>query len=71
MRMKLQISGMSCQHCLRRVEAALQGLAGVSSAQVDLEGGFALVDLSSPLSEQTLRQAIADAGYQLTASEAL
>ena len=39
----LQIEGMSCAHCRRAVAEALRELEGVSSVEVDLEGGKATV----------------------------
>ncbi|MEB3221717.1 MAG: cation transporter [Candidatus Sericytochromatia bacterium] len=40
---KLQIDGMSCDHCVRAVKQALEGVAGVARAEVtvgaaDVEG---------------------------------
>lgn len=65
----LHISGMTCQHCVRRVENALQELDGLGVEQIDLETGTALVDLAKPLADQLLRQTVEDAGYQLTQIE--
>jgi Cu+-exporting ATPase len=39
--MELAISGMTCGNCARHVTEALQGVAGVQSANVDLEAGQA------------------------------
>ena len=41
--MALAISGMTCNNCARHVTDALQGVAGVQSANVDLEAGQASV----------------------------
>jgi Cu+-exporting ATPase len=40
---QLAISGMNCANCARHVTEALQGVAGVESARVNLEGGRAVV----------------------------
>jgi copper chaperone len=40
----LKVKGMSCGHCVKAVTGALQGVSGVNNAQVDLEGGRALVE---------------------------
>jgi len=39
----LEVTGMSCQHCVGRVQAALKGVAGVEAVDVDLAGGSASV----------------------------
>jgi len=41
---KLIITGMTCGHCLAKVEKALKDLSGVYSAVVDLPNGEAEVD---------------------------
>ncbi len=40
----LNVGGMHCKHCSARVEAALNGVAGVKKAVVDLEKGTATVN---------------------------
>lgn len=57
----LTIEGMSCQHCVGRVEKALNALDGVK-ATVTLEPGEAKVE-GANLSEDVLKKAVEDAGY--------
>lgn len=40
----LRITGMTCGHCKKKVEDALQGVDGVFAVYVDQEGGSAEVD---------------------------
>lgn len=62
----LQIEGMSCQHCVRSVRAALQGLAGVRSAEVSLSGKKAVVSYDPGLvSVEKMREAVEAAGYEV------
>jgi copper chaperone len=62
---KLRIQGMSCEHCVRMVKKALEGLPGVLKAQVSLEGGEAAVHLSPEgVSAEQLIRAVEEAGYQ-------
>ena len=35
----LKIEGMTCQHCVSHVTEALEGVAGVASAKVNLKKG--------------------------------
>lgn len=60
----LEITGMNCQHCVGRVQAALKGVAGVGSVEVDLAGKSATVMIgdNSP-SDADLLAAIEAIGY--------
>ena len=60
----IQIEGMSCTHCSGRVEKALNALEGVT-ATVDLEKKLALVEAEPQISNDVLRQAVTDAGYEV------
>lgn len=64
MEKKLVIEGMMCQHCSGRVEKALNSLEGVS-AQVNLEQKVATVTLSAPISDDVLKGAVTEAGYEV------
>lgn len=61
----LIVQGMSCGHCSNRVEKALSGVDGVASAQVDLAAGTAVVTLSKPVPDETLKAAVTEAGYEV------
>ena len=63
MKKELLVDGMMCGHCKARVESVLRGIAGVSSAVVDLEAKTATVELSEPVTDEALRQPVSDAGY--------
>ncbi len=64
--MTLTIDGMSCQHCVARVEKALQGVEGVESVKVDLASGKAVVT-GKDLSAAALAKAVTAAGYSVSA----
>jgi heavy metal translocating P-type ATPase len=57
------IEGMMCAHCKASVEKALGALDGVT-AKVDLEKKSAHITMQSPVSDETLLQAVKDAGYE-------
>ena len=59
------VKGMSCNHCKHAVESALQGLAGVKSAVVNLERGEVSVEFSAPVAIENIVAAIDEAGYEL------
>jgi len=60
----LEITGMTCASCVRRVERALAGVPGVTAAAVNLAAESADVTLSRPADAGPLIAAVADAGYQ-------
>lgn len=61
----LPVKGMMCGHYQARVKKALEGVAGVTSADVDLEGAKATVACGTGVSEDALKKAIVDAGYEV------
>ena len=61
----IHIDGMMCAHCSGRVEKALNDLPGVE-ATVDLDSKSAAVTCTPDVSDDTLRQAVEDAGYHVT-----
>lgn len=65
MRKLIKIKGMTCGHCSARVEKMLKGVEGVSDAVVDLEGENAIVNLSAPVDNDLIKEAVDDAGYEV------
>ena len=59
----MQIEGLFCAVCANRVTASLSRVEGVQSASCDLESAMATVQLSGPVDEAELRQAVFDAAY--------
>ena len=62
----LKIDGMMCEHCVAHVKKALEGVAGVSAADVSLEKKQAAVTLSGDVSDAALKSAVEEAGYTVT-----
>ena len=61
---KLKVTGMSCGGCVKAVEKALKGTAGVADAIVDLASGSAEVKLTDmSLDPNRLILAVKTAGY--------
>ena len=65
MQKTLKIEGMMCTHCSGRVKKALEELPGVVSAEVSHENGTAVVTMSAPVDDATLKNAVEDQGYQV------
>jgi copper ion binding protein len=65
MKKEITIEGMSCGHCVKRVESALNELEGVAQVVVKLEENKAVVELSSDVTDEVLIEVIDDAGYDV------
>ncbi len=62
--LRLEITGMTCASCVRRVERALAGVPGVAGATVNLAAESADVTLGQPAEPGALIAAVEEAGYQ-------
>jgi copper chaperone CopZ len=69
----VNVSGMTCGHCVSSVSEELEALAGVETVDVDLNaGGVSTVTITSTeeLSSAEIGEAVAEAGYLVVANEA-
>lgn len=57
------VPGMHCAHCKASVTEELSRVAGVEAVEVDLDRKLVVVR-GEGLSDQALREAIAEAGYE-------
>jgi len=64
MTVTLKIQGMSCQHCVNRVQKALEAVPGVTSAEVTIGKAIVIFD-AAKVTQDIIQQAIKDAGYSL------
>jgi copper chaperone len=68
----VNVSGMTCGHCVSSVSEELEALAGVEQVDVDLNaGGVSTVTITSTgtLSAAEIGEAIAEAGYLVVSNE--
>lgn len=63
----LHVIGMSSPHCQNLVQKALQKIAGVKIAEVDLQKEKAQVEHAESVTLKQLRDAVVDAGYDAEA----
>ena len=61
----MKIEGMSCMHCVGAVTKALNAVPGVSELQVDLDSKTAVMTVTEEVTDDRLRTAVADAGYEV------
>ncbi|MDK2821437.1 MAG: copper chaperone [Clostridia bacterium] len=63
---KLNVEGMSCNHCKMTVEKELGQLSGVENVDVDLEGKTVTVTYDKEkVTEDKLKEIIKNAGYEV------
>ncbi len=61
----LKIKGMTCGHCVARVEKALNSLEGVENVKVSLEENLATIEYNeSKTGTEQFKLAVEEAGYQ-------
>ncbi len=61
----MMIEGMMCEHCTGRVQKALEEIEGVKSVTMSLENKSAEIVLDSQVSDDVLKAAVTDAGYEV------
>lgn len=69
MKQTIRIAGMKCPHCEMHVKAALLALPVVRKAKADFKTGTAEVETVRALDPETVRQAVAEAGYEFVSLE--
>lgn len=60
----LEVGGMTCEHCVANVTAALESVEG-TYAEVSLAGGVAHVRTKAPADTAALTQVVEEAGYRV------
>jgi copper chaperone len=65
MKIELLINNMTCNHCVRRVQNALEEAYPNTAVNVDLSKKIATLEGAGPFEELQLKAIIDDAGYDL------
>lgn len=65
----IYIEGMTCMHCVAHVKKALEGIAEIEEVSVELEQKKAEIRAREEISDEILRRAVIDAGYEVKAIE--
>ena len=63
MKLKFQVTGMTCAACSARVEKVTKAVSGVVDAQVNLLAGTMTVDAEGAQISEQIVKAVTDAGY--------
>lgn len=62
----LHVKGMSCNHCVKSIEAALGKIQGIESVQVNLKKESVSVSFrESNITIEKIKETIEDAGYDV------
>ena len=57
---------VDCANCAAKIETAIKQLDGVTNAEVSHKTGTAVVTLNQDVSDDVLKQAVAEQGYEVT-----
>ena len=63
---ELSVEGMMCQNCVKHVTHALEGIPGAADIQVSLEDKKATVHVPETVTDDVLKEAVSEAGYEVT-----
>ena len=66
MKKELSVEGMMCQNCVKHVTHALEGIPGAADVQVSLEDKKATVHVPETVTDEALKAAVSEAGYEVT-----
>jgi len=61
----INISGMSCNHCVMAVTKALDEVDGIVDIKVDLVKGNATFDEVTPVDMDIVKEKVKEAGYEV------
>ena len=64
MKKKILIEGMSCGHCSNHVSEALKDL-GAKDVEVNLDKKFATAEISEDITDEAIKGAIEEVGYDV------
>ena len=69
MKVKFNVTGMTCAACSARVEKVTKGVPGVSNAEVNLLAGRMVADVENEQISDLICKAVTDAGYGATVDD--
>ncbi|MEK4671178.1 copper chaperone CopZ [Niallia sp. FSL R7-0271] len=65
-KVKLNVQGMSCNHCVNSIEGSVGKIDGVSNVKVDLGAGSVLVEFDKEVvTLDKIKETIDDQGYEV------
>lgn len=68
MKKKISVEGMSCGHCVKHVTEALKEI-GAENVAVSLEKKLAVAEFGDSITDEAIKAAVEDVGFDVTAIE--
>ena len=68
-KLKLTIEGMHCASCASNIERSLKKVPGVNTVTISIMTKKGFVEVADNVQEEVVKQAVARAGYKVTAVE--
>lgn len=68
MKKKILVEGMSCSHCVNHVTDALKEV-GAKDISVSLDKKLATAEIEDDITDESIKSAIEEAGYDVTGIE--
>lgn len=59
------VKGMTCGHCVSSVTEEVSQISGVQQVDVDLPTGKVTITSAKPVTQDAVRAAVTEAGYEL------
>lgn len=69
MKETVKIRGMMCEHCENRIQKAIGALDGVTSVKADNTSGTAVIEMSHPVAESRIKEAVEGQDYEYVGIE--
>ena len=66
---RINVEGMMCPHCEARVRKALEEVGDVTVGEVSHEKNLAVVEAGADVTDEALKKAVTDAGYEVKGIE--
>lgn len=65
MKVELKVLGMSCGHCVDKIEKFVGELDGIKSIDVDLKTEVVSIEAEESVSIDSIKEAILDSGFEV------
>ncbi len=63
-KIRIEVSGMTCEHCVARVNKFVKSVNGVADINTDLTENMSYVVVKNGATVEAIKSAIEDAGYK-------
>jgi copper ion binding protein len=63
-KIKIEVGGMTCEHCVARVNKFVKNVNGVKDVKTSLKENKSYIETNDDVSVDSIKSAIEDAGYK-------